>query len=193
MIVCGPWILHLLIGFTQDLFNGIPGDHARGRSLHPLPDPAQLLDRRPGLPPGRRRFCSRCRSSATRRRRSGCGSWRRSPSPSASIRCCRRAGRRTSIGRRRLDFRNLHRERAADRPGDRLSSAAAVAFDGVMMAASLVAYQMGFGTASLFLPDYSEKMDAFSALHRMLVMLIFLTLRPAPDLLQRHRRHASRS
>jgi flagellar biosynthetic protein FliQ len=25
MIICGPWILQVLIGFTQDLFNGIPG------------------------------------------------------------------------------------------------------------------------------------------------------------------------
>lgn len=24
MIVCGPWILHIMMGFTQDLFNGIP-------------------------------------------------------------------------------------------------------------------------------------------------------------------------
>lgn len=25
MVVCGPWILQLMIGFTTDLFNGIPG------------------------------------------------------------------------------------------------------------------------------------------------------------------------
>ena len=24
LIVCGPWILHVMVGFTQDLFNGIP-------------------------------------------------------------------------------------------------------------------------------------------------------------------------
>lgn len=53
---------------------------------------------------------------------------------------------------------------------------ARTAFDGIMMAATVVSYQMGFGTASLFLPDYSEKMDSFSAFHRMMVMLIFLTL-----------------
>ena len=53
---------------------------------------------------------------------------------------------------------------------------ARAAFDGIMMAATVVSYQMGFGTASLFLPDYSEKMDSFSAFHRMMVMLIFLTL-----------------
>jgi len=53
---------------------------------------------------------------------------------------------------------------------------ARVAFDGLMMAATIVSYQMGFGTASLFLPDYSEKLDSFSAFHRMIVMLIFLSL-----------------
>lgn len=53
---------------------------------------------------------------------------------------------------------------------------ARAAFDGIMMAATVVSYQMGFGTASLFLPDYGEKMDSFSAFHRMMVMLIFLTL-----------------
>jgi flagellar biosynthetic protein FliR len=51
-----------------------------------------------------------------------------------------------------------------------------VAFDGVMMAASVVSYQMGFGTANLFLPDYGERLDGFSAFHRMLVLLIFLAL-----------------
>ena len=25
MIFCGPWILQLMVGFTVDLFNGIPG------------------------------------------------------------------------------------------------------------------------------------------------------------------------
>ncbi len=53
---------------------------------------------------------------------------------------------------------------------------ARVAFDGMMMAAAVVAYQMGFGTANLYLPDYNEKMDGFSAMHRMLLMLIFLSL-----------------
>lgn len=53
---------------------------------------------------------------------------------------------------------------------------ARIAFDGMMMAAAVVAYQMGFGTANLYLPDYNEKMDGFSAMHRMLIMLIFLSL-----------------
>jgi flagellar biosynthetic protein FliR len=51
-----------------------------------------------------------------------------------------------------------------------------VTFDGLMMGATVVSFQMGFGTANLFMPDYNERMDSFSALHRMLVMLIFLTL-----------------
>jgi len=25
MIVCGPWILHVMLDFTTDIFNGIPG------------------------------------------------------------------------------------------------------------------------------------------------------------------------
>lgn len=53
---------------------------------------------------------------------------------------------------------------------------ARVAFDGLVMASSIVAYQMGFGTANLFVPDYSERLDSFTAFHRMIVMLIFLSL-----------------
>lgn len=53
---------------------------------------------------------------------------------------------------------------------------ARIAFDALVMAASVVAFQMGFGTASMFLPDYSERLDSFTAFHRMIVMLIFLSL-----------------
>jgi flagellar biosynthetic protein FliR len=53
---------------------------------------------------------------------------------------------------------------------------ARVTFDGLVMASSIVAYQMGFGTANMFLPDYSERLDSFTAFHRMIVMLIFLSL-----------------
>lgn len=53
---------------------------------------------------------------------------------------------------------------------------ARLAFDGVLMASSVVSYQMGFGTANLFLPDFSSQLDSFTAFHRMVVMLIFLTL-----------------
>ena len=51
-----------------------------------------------------------------------------------------------------------------------------VAFSGILMGASIVAYQMGFGTANLVLPDFDVNADAFSAFHRTFVMLIFLTL-----------------
>ncbi len=53
---------------------------------------------------------------------------------------------------------------------------ARMCFDGILMAASIVAYQMGFGTSSLFVPDAGAQMDAFSAFHRVVVMLIFLAL-----------------
>lgn len=53
---------------------------------------------------------------------------------------------------------------------------ARVAFDGLLMAASIVAYQMGFGTANLFMPDFGGTMDGFTAFHRMVIMLIFFTL-----------------
>jgi len=52
---------------------------------------------------------------------------------------------------------------------------ARVAFDGILMAASVVSYQMGFGTGNLFLPDL-DRTDGFTAFHRMVVMLIFLSL-----------------
>jgi flagellar biosynthetic protein FliR len=51
-----------------------------------------------------------------------------------------------------------------------------VAFDGLLMAANVVAYQMGFGTAGLFMPDFGAQMDGFTAFHRMVIMLLFLTL-----------------
>src|SRR5687767_6317739 len=40
---------------------------------------------------------------------------------------------------------------------------ARLAFDGALMAASVVSYQMGFGTANLFMPDFSSQLDAFTA------------------------------
>ncbi len=49
-------------------------------------------------------------------------------------------------------------------------------FDGIIMAASLVGYQMGFGTADLFMPDADAQMNAFTATHRVIMMLIFLSL-----------------
>ncbi len=49
-------------------------------------------------------------------------------------------------------------------------------FDGIVVAAGLVGYQMGFGTANLFLPDAEAAPDPFSALHRSIVILLFLSL-----------------
>lgn len=49
-------------------------------------------------------------------------------------------------------------------------------FEGLVMAANLVGYQMGFGTASLMMPGGTTQVSAFTALHRLLVMLIFLGL-----------------
>lgn len=49
-------------------------------------------------------------------------------------------------------------------------------FEGLVMAASLVGYQMGFGTASLLLPGTETQMNSFTAFHRILVLLIFLLL-----------------
>ncbi len=53
---------------------------------------------------------------------------------------------------------------------------ARVTFDGLLMAASITGYQMGFGTASLFLPDAGQQMDTFTSFHRVILMTIFLLL-----------------
>jgi len=53
---------------------------------------------------------------------------------------------------------------------------ARVSFDGLLMAASITGYQMGFGTASLFLPDAGAQMDTFTSFHRVILMTIFLML-----------------
>ena len=53
---------------------------------------------------------------------------------------------------------------------------ARVTFDGLLMAASITGYQMGFGTASLFLPDAGQQMDTFTSFHRVIMMTIFLML-----------------
>ncbi len=51
-----------------------------------------------------------------------------------------------------------------------------LAFDGILMAASLVGYQMGFGTADLIYPGLNTQVSAFTAMHRGVIMLIFLSL-----------------
>lgn len=53
---------------------------------------------------------------------------------------------------------------------------ARLAFDGILMAAHLVGYQMGFGTADLIAPGLTTSVSAFTAMHRSIMMLIFLTL-----------------
>ena len=53
---------------------------------------------------------------------------------------------------------------------------AKVIFDGLVAAASICGYQMGFGTASLMMPGANDHMDAFQAFHRVLVIIIFFSL-----------------
>ena len=53
---------------------------------------------------------------------------------------------------------------------------ARITFDGLLMAASMVGFQMGFGTASLFVQDAGQQMDTFTAFHRVIMMTIFLML-----------------
>lgn len=53
---------------------------------------------------------------------------------------------------------------------------AKMAFAGIIMAASVVSYQMGFGTGTLFMADAGAQMDTFTAFHRILCMLIFIGL-----------------
>lgn len=49
-------------------------------------------------------------------------------------------------------------------------------FEGLIMAANLVGYQMGFATANLLFPGEDLQSSAFTSFHRALVMLIFLGL-----------------
>src|SRR6476661_7685008 len=51
-----------------------------------------------------------------------------------------------------------------------------LAFDAILLAASLVGYQMGFGTADLIYPGLNSQVSAFTAMHRSVMMLIFLSL-----------------
>jgi len=60
--------------------------------------------------------------------------------------------------------------------GVALGFVARMTFDGILMAASVVGFQMGFGTATLFIPDAGAQMDGFTAFHRAVVMLLFLAL-----------------
>ncbi len=57
-----------------------------------------------------------------------------------------------------------------------LGFTARIAFDSIIMAASLVGYQMGFGVADLMMPDAPVQISAFTAFHRILMISIFLAL-----------------
>lgn len=57
-----------------------------------------------------------------------------------------------------------------------LGYTAKLAFDGIVMAANVVGIQMGFNTSNIFLPDSGDTTNGFSALHRLLIILIFLSL-----------------
>lgn len=47
---------------------------------------------------------------------------------------------------------------------------------GIVMASSLVGFQMGFGTESLMMADAGRAMTSFTAFHRIVLILIFFTL-----------------
>lgn len=49
-------------------------------------------------------------------------------------------------------------------------------FEGIILAANMVGYQMGFGTASVFVADASAPLSAFTVFHRLIALLIFLSL-----------------
>ena len=53
---------------------------------------------------------------------------------------------------------------------------ARISFEGILLSASIVGYQMGFGMASLLVPDAGQQMNGFTALHRAIIMLIFFSL-----------------
>lgn len=53
---------------------------------------------------------------------------------------------------------------------------AKLTFEGLLLASSMVSYQMGFGTSNLIAPGTDTQMDAFSSLHRVIVLLLFMTL-----------------
>lgn len=57
-----------------------------------------------------------------------------------------------------------------------LGYVAKLAFDGIVMAANVVGIQMGFNTSNIFLPESGDSTNGFSALHRLLIILVFLSL-----------------
>lgn len=57
-----------------------------------------------------------------------------------------------------------------------LGFTARLAFEGIVMAANIVGFQMGFGTASLLVADANQSMNAFTAFHRFMVLMLFFSL-----------------
>ena len=57
-----------------------------------------------------------------------------------------------------------------------LGYVAKLMIDGILMASNLVGFQMGFGTAQLFLPTADDKVTSFMALNHILIIMIFLAL-----------------
>jgi flagellar biosynthetic protein FliR len=53
---------------------------------------------------------------------------------------------------------------------------AKLAFEGLLLASSMVSYQMGFGVSNLIAPGTDVQLDAFSSMHRVVVILLFLSL-----------------
>ena len=53
---------------------------------------------------------------------------------------------------------------------------ARIAFDSMVSAAKIVSFQMGFGTANLFMPSADYPMDSFTGFHRTLMILLFFSL-----------------
>ncbi len=49
-------------------------------------------------------------------------------------------------------------------------------FESIVSAANIAGFQMGFGTANLLAPGSMEHVNAFSSLHRLVVVLMFLAL-----------------
>jgi flagellar biosynthetic protein FliR len=60
--------------------------------------------------------------------------------------------------------------------GFTLGFIAKLCFDGMLMAANLVGFQMGFGTADLFFMTEALQVNSFTAFHRVIVMMLFLGL-----------------
>lgn len=57
-----------------------------------------------------------------------------------------------------------------------LGLAVRISFDAILLGSSMIAYQMGFGAANLIAPGTDMNTDPFTALQRLIYILIFITL-----------------